>query len=110
MGNFEVRYLSENEIGSWDEFVEKSEHGSLFHKSVWIKSLIHSDTFTNIDIIGCFNKEGEIVAGAILPWKRIFKTFKVVVLPYATSFSGIVIMERDSEFLSKKESYSVELL
>ncbi|MEX0980799.1 MAG: GNAT family N-acetyltransferase [Bacteroidales bacterium] len=110
MGKFEVRYLSDNEIGSWDEFVDTCEYGSIFHKSTWIESLKQSDSFTNIDIIGCFNKDGEILAGAILPWKPVLKTFKVVVLPYATSFSGIVIEERDSEFLSKKESYRFELL
>lgn len=110
MGNFEVRYLSEHEIGNWDEFVEKSEHGSIFHKGTWIKSLRKSDSFTNIDIIGCFNKDGEILAGAILTWKRVLYSFKVVTQPYATSFSGILIKERDSDFLSKKESYRFELL
>ncbi|MGM0529515.1 MAG: GNAT family N-acetyltransferase [Bacteroidota bacterium] len=110
MGNFEVRYLSKHEIGTWDEFVEKSEHGSIFHKSIWTKSIKQSDSFTNIDIIGCFNKDGEILAGALLTWKRVLYSFKVVTPPYATSFSGILIKERDSDFLSKKESYRFELL
>ncbi|MFO7890028.1 MAG: GNAT family N-acetyltransferase [bacterium] len=110
MENFEVRYLSEHEIGTWDEFVEKSEYGSIFHKSTWIKSLQNSDSFTNFDIIACFNKDGEILGGAILTWKRVLYTFKVVTPPYATSFSGILIKERDSGFSSKKESYRFELL
>ena len=33
MGNFEVRYLSEHEIGTWDEFVENLNMDRFFIKA-----------------------------------------------------------------------------
>lgn len=110
MSKFVVRYLSETEYPEWDLFVDESEHGTIFHKSNWNLAVCNGEPGVNVSVIACFNQDNKLVAGAILCWKKVFGRFKIVFAPYATTYSGILIKERDSEYLSKRESFRFNLL
>jgi len=110
MSKFVARYMTEAEFADWDQFVDQSEYGTIYHKTYWNKALYSPDAAVRISLVGVFNAEGKLAGGALLGWKRKFGKLKVVVPPYATCFSGLIIKERDTEFLSKSESYRADVL
>ena len=52
MSDYLVRYLTEEEYGKWDAFVDSSEHGSIFHKYYWNKAVFAIDPKVSIQVIG----------------------------------------------------------
>lgn len=110
MTKFIVRYLSPSEYDDWDAFVGQSQYGTLFHKSTWASALHLGSEHAHFKVVGCFNKDNNLVGGTVISWKKILWKLKATVVPYATPFFGIVVNERNSEYVSKLESYRFGLI
>ena len=70
----EVRILTEHEYDLWDQMVERSAQGTVYHLSKWITTtakIFHLD----YRIIGVFNKS-EIIGGCFFYITDIFHVFK----------------------------------
>jgi len=109
MSEFQVRYLKEEEYDAWDAFVDLSEYGTVFHKSYWNKAIFALDPLVSIQVVACF-KENRIVAGLITGSLKKFGFIRIMVPPYASPFYGILFKERDTDMLSKLESYRYEVM
>jgi hypothetical protein len=60
-----VETLRREHFAQWDALIEKSPHGTVFHKSWWLEA-----TGSGFEILGCWNQEGDLCAGIPLPRKR----------------------------------------
>jgi len=60
-----VGAIPRDQFDQWDALVEKSPHGTVFHKSWWLET-----TGGDFEILGCWNSDGELSAGIPLPKKR----------------------------------------
>jgi len=95
MSDIEVRVLTELEYNQWDQLVDKSEQGTIFHSSVWITTVaknLHIDYI----IIGVFNGS-HLIGGCFFYIKKVFHFFKIgyTAVP-ATPFGGIITFIPDS--------------
>ena len=108
MSEFQTRFLTEDEFPLWDQLVEESENGTLFHTVTWNRQACSLDPGITLKVIGCF-KGNEIVGGTIAGCRRRMG-FQVMVTPYASPFYGVLIKERDTQFISKALSYRKEVL
>ena len=71
MSDIEVRELESSEYKLWDDLVEQSPHGTIFHTSDWLT--LCKDANNELKIYGCFKNE-ELVGGCSLlihKFKRI---------------------------------------
>ena len=68
MAKFEVRILTEPEYSQWDQFVEQSVQGTVFHSSSWITPAAKMLQFDPV-IIGVFDTAQ--IMGAVLFSGRI---------------------------------------
>jgi len=102
--NYSIRYLNENEFNLWDDFVEECESGSLFNKTYWLRDIYRSKKAT-LRIVGCFDKNNDLIAGFAFGHKRKFNIFPIIIPPSLTPINNIVFKERDTRFNSKRESY-----
>ena len=91
---FEVRALTEDEFSLWDDFVDKSPRGTVFHKSFWLKA-----SGRKFVIYGCFTG-AELFAGIALSCRRKFG-IKVASQPEHTKYSGVLFKEQDSKYVTK---------
>ena len=85
----EVRILTEHEYDLWDQMVERSAQGTVYHLSTWITTtakIFHLD----YRIIGVFNKS-EIIGGCFFYITDIFHVFKkgTTDVPF-TKYGGFV--------------------
>jgi hypothetical protein len=94
MDNSEVRPLTEDEWPLWDNLVDESARGTLFHKSYWLQAC-HKRSV----IYGYF-KGKELYAGVFLSYKVIFG-IKSVGLPELTPYSGILFKDQVGKYISK---------
>ena len=70
----EVRNLSEHDYDQWNQLVERSVNGTIFHSSIWITSaakILHLD----YAIIGVF-KDSQLIGGCSFYFKSKFHVFK----------------------------------
>ena len=103
--NFEIRPLNESEFTLWDEFVEKSPEGTLFHKSFWLKA-----SGKEFRIYGYF-KGGELFAGIPVAHTSKFR-IKIADLTPFTPYLGIIFKRREAKYvqrISEDKEISVEL-
>lgn len=92
--NPEVRSLTEDERPLWDNFVDESPQGTVFHKSFWLKA-----SGRRYVIYGYF-KGGELYAGICLSYRTKFG-IKMALPPEITPYSGVLFKERDTKCVSK---------
>jgi Acetyltransferase (GNAT) domain len=60
-----VDTLSKDQLPLWDSLVDKSPHGTVFHKTWWLQA-----AGCDFEILGCWNQQGELSAGIPLPRKK----------------------------------------
>ncbi len=92
--NSEVRLLNENEYSLWDNLVDESSRGTLFHKSFWLKA-----SGRKIVIYGYF-KKGELYAGIPLSQSGRFGV-RLASPPLLTPYSGVLLRESDGKYISR---------
>jgi hypothetical protein len=96
---YEVRYLEQNEYQKWDRFVDNSPQGTLFHKTFWLEA-----SNSPFKLLGCFDKNGELIGGVPLPYKKIWG-LTAIIRPPLTPYLGVLIKAgNDQKYVSKISS------
>lgn len=78
----EVAALQPTQFGLWDALVEKSPHGTIFHKTWWLEA-----TGCDFQILGCWSDEGALTAGIAIP-RRHKKGLNLFHAPPLTPYLG----------------------
>jgi hypothetical protein len=105
MPDFEIQPLDESEFSLWDNFVEESPGGTLFHQTCWVKA-----SGRKFIIYGYF-KGGELYAGLPLTYRKRFG-FKAASHPALTPYLGVVFKKQETRYvnrLSQEKEMSREL-
>jgi len=89
-----VRCLNEVEHGQWDDFVDDSSQGTVFHKSYWLKA-----SGEKFKIYGCFKKEN-LVGGLPIICKSKFG-IKQAVHPPLTPYLGVVFRKSKTKYVNR---------
>lgn len=102
MLDIEIRELKKEEYKMWDELVERSPHGTIFHKSFWLTT---SSEMLNkkLKIYGCFENE-ELVGGCSLytyKFKRFFKLASSII--EMTPYGGVILAPSTSTKVREQE-------
>lgn len=92
--NFEVRTLTEDEWSLWDDFVDESPRGTIFHKSYFLK-----ESGGRVIIYGCFIG-GELYAGIPITYKLKFGV-KIASRLGQTLYGGILFKQRYCKYAKK---------
>jgi lipid II:glycine glycyltransferase (peptidoglycan interpeptide bridge formation enzyme) len=101
--DYRVESLGEDEYPKWDNFVKATPQYSYFSNSSWIKILSEAMR-RKFQIIGCYNKNRELVGGCILYLdKRLEGT--VAKLPPLTPYNTLHLLEGKSKYNFKNERY-----
>ncbi|MFC2005159.1 GNAT family N-acetyltransferase [Chloroflexota bacterium] len=98
---YTVRALSEDEWPLWDDFVDKSSSGTLFHKRDWFD--VSGEKFI---IYGYFRGQ-ELYAGIPLSIKSMFG-IKVACRPGLTPYNGVLFKQREGKYVTKLSSEKEE--
>jgi hypothetical protein len=101
MSNICVRALKKDEYKMWDELVENSPHGTIFHSSDWVTTC--SELLNKkLKIFGCFENE-ELVGGCSLyVYKSKFlKTASSTI--GMTPYGGVVLAQSPSSKVRERE-------
>jgi len=89
-----VRYLNEAEYKQWDDFIDDSSQGTLFHKSYWL-----SASGENFKIYGCF-KNRNLVGGFPILCRSKFD-IKQAVHPSLTPYLGVVFKKSETKYVNR---------
>lgn len=108
-GKYNLRYLDKSEYDDWDLFVDECEDGTIFNKSFWLENLYKTSKNITFKILGCFDKDSKLIAGFAFGYKKKFSLFSIIVLPSLSPYSGILIKERKTNYISKSENYKLNL-
>ncbi len=100
--NINTRYLEKDEYDLWDSFVDKSRDGTIFHKTIWLKTFAEWQHL-KFNIACCF-KGKELTGGMAVTWKKKYGIIPVMQLPLKTLFFGPVITFSETKYLSRNES------
>jgi len=94
MTKLEIRPLNEDEFPMWDDFVDESPQGTLFHKSFWLRALGSTPI-----IYGCF-RGGTLFAGFPLPCRTEFG-IKLAMSPPLTPYLGVIFKHQDTKYVTR---------
>lgn len=99
--DIEVRALEKTEFQKWDELVENSPTGTIFHSSDW---LISSGRFARkkVKIYGCFKDERLVGGCSLYISKRFF--YMASSTGKMTPYGGIILEESSSKNVREKEN------
>ena len=101
--NLHTRLLEVQEYSLWDDFVDRSAMGTLFHKTIWLENISRWQKL-KFNIAGCF-KGTELAGGMAFCWKNKMNLIPIIQMPVKTPYFGIVFSDRTSELVSKHESH-----
>jgi len=97
----EIKELTDSEYKLWDELVEESPHGTIFHTSDWLST--YSNLLSKkLKIYGCF-KSNELVGGCSLYIynSKFYKTACSTI--EMTPYGGVVLAQSPSSELREQE-------
>jgi hypothetical protein len=86
---YTTKLLIENDFDIWNNLVENSDEGTIFHTTHWLNATNH-----NYEIIGCYKGEKIVGGGAFIQNKNSLRQ-KSISSPPLTPYSGI-IFEKDA--------------
>jgi hypothetical protein len=89
---YHPRLLVEDQYGLWDEFVEKSERGTVFHQTHWLKSFGWP-----FMVLGCYDDHDALIGGMPLSYQRI-AGLKTARPPYLTPYLGPVVFRTEGKY------------
>ena len=101
MSTIEVRELKKSEYKIWDELVENSPQGTVFHSSSWLNTC--SEILNKkLKVYGCF-KNGELIGGCPLYIYKFgfLKTASSVIK--MTPYGGVILAQLPSNKVREKE-------
>ncbi|VVB62851.1 Acetyltransferase (GNAT) domain protein [uncultured archaeon] len=112
MPNAEVRDLKEEEYDLWDSLVEASPHGTIFHKSFWLKA--SSELFDRkLKILGYFEDEKLEGGCSFFSYNNSKGVFKFAASTCGLAPYGGIVLSKHSKGKSsdrKQESVNMEVI
>jgi len=105
--NYKIRKIKSDNYDQWDNFVEKSNEGMLFHKSFWLEA-----SENEFNIIGCFTGE-ELRAGMAIGIDTNMIGKNIVTNPVLSPYSGIIYEEKRGKrvtYNSNKKKMTEEII
>jgi len=84
-----VKRLSEDDYDLWDDLIEQSERGTVFHRTQWLKSFDR-----DLAVVGCYDEAGTLVGGIPLSYQRL-AGMTIARPPYLTPYLGPVIFRKN---------------
>jgi len=104
-----VRVLTEPEYPQWDQLVDRSQQGTIFHTSGWITTVSKNLAIDHL-IIGVF-KKSDLIGGCFFYLKKKFHLFtiastQVPLVPYG----GFVISPSERTKVQRTESREHEII
>jgi hypothetical protein len=104
----EVRELREGDRRLWDELVETSPQGTIFHKSFWLET--SSDLFDKVlRIYGCFNGDSLIGGCSVYLGGIKFMRFASSTVEM-TPYGGLVLEQTSTTKVRERESLYNEVI
>jgi len=94
----ELKFLDKTEYGKWDEFVDSSANGTVFHKCWYIESLAQGYQFKLLVI----KEDNKIIAGIPLCIKKRMN-YSFILSPSLVSRQGIVFRKAAEEVSEYKK-------
>jgi hypothetical protein len=109
MSSLEIRQIDNSEYGLWDDLIEKSPYGTIFHTSDWLticKDVLKKD----FKIYGCFQKD-KLLGGCTIFVNKLLGIFKVATSSCdMTPYGGIVTGDFSNEKARKQIQDSFEII
>ncbi len=109
MAKPEARFLTSDEYDQWDQFVDQSDQGTIFHTSKWIATVAH---FLNLHyvIIGVFDNS-DLTGGCFFYINEIFHVYKRGMTDVRLSpYGGIVFSPRKSKDIRADETKKYQII
>lgn len=106
---YTTRYLKKEEFNLWNEFVDKTDTGTIFHKSFFVENLSNF-TNTNFSIATVFNADQKIVGGFAFAHSIKLKKIKFIYELPLNPFYSPVIADRGTKYRTKNERFNNEIL
>jgi len=100
--NIHTRYLEKDEYDRWDRFVDESVFGTIFHKTIWLKTFSEWQDL-KFSIAACYKGE-ELIGGMAFTWKKKYNIIPVIQMPVKTPLFGPVLAVNDTKYRSKIEN------
>jgi len=91
---YKIKTLEEKEYPEWNNLVDNSPNGTIFHKSWWLKA-----SGRDFVIYGYF-REKKLYAGIAFCFKKILQ-FRIASHPPLTPYSGILFMKQNLKYVNK---------
>lgn len=95
MLNFIIKDIQKEEYKEWDEFVDDSPYGTIFHKTYWLESFGE-----DFKIYGCF-KDNKLFAGLPVIFIDSSLGVRSIYHPELTAYLGIVFKELQDKYVSE---------
>ncbi len=109
MKKYEVTELAPGELAQWDDLVDNSPYGTIFHKSGWLNTCALS-LGKKVKIFGCFH-DGQLVGGVSLFLENKWGLFTRAYSWCETApYGGFIILPPPSSSVHKKESFSRDII
>lgn len=89
---YDTRLFSEADYGLWDNLVEKSNGGTVFHQTLWLRSFGRP-----FAVVGCYDKTDGLVGGMCLSYQQL-GMLTVVRPPYLTPYLGPVTFRTEGQY------------
>ena len=97
-----IRYLINEEFIQWDNYVSDHSDGSLFQTTVFIRA--SSEPLGRKVKVLCLFRDSKIIGGlAFASFRKM--SLNIIPIPYECPVFHPLISERESKFVSKKESF-----
>jgi hypothetical protein len=109
MYKLEAGELKRGDLPEWDALIDRSSHGTIFHKTGWLEACARSLGKTT-KILGCF-QDGQLIGGCSLFVGQKWGVFPVANSTCAmTSYGGFVLSPSPGEGVHKQESFSGQVI
>jgi len=109
MYKFEIAELSHQDFSQWDALVDRSAHGTVFHKSGWLETCSRS-LGKKVKIFGCF-QDRQLVGGCSLFLEKKWGLVSVADSRCKmTPYGGFVISSPPGEGVHKQESFYRQII
>lgn len=103
MKTYRIHKLDIEQFKLWDKLLDESQISSPFLYSFWLRSYSKIKNI-QFEILGCFDKNEELVAGFGYYFTKKFKRFNLIV-NYLGVENCIVYATRETKLQSKKETF-----
>ena len=101
MSEIKVSEIDKNEYALWDELVECSPHGTIFHSTDWL-TMCSEASNRNLKIFGCFEND-ILVGGCSLFVHNLKGDFKVASSTCSMTPYGGVVLEQESNNMGRRQ-------